>query len=125
MARLGELERAIMDVLWAAGGWLTARSVADAVVHERDLAYTTVLTVLDRLERKGFVVRERTGRAHRYAAAASRDDVVAEAMIEALGTTEDRGAALVRFVGAVSPEDAELLRRALLHVGGEGSREPA
>ena len=102
-----------MDVLWDADGWLTARDVAARLQHERDLAYTTVLTVLERLERKGFVRRERAARAHRYAASNSREAVVAEAMLEALGTADDRGLALIRFVGSVSPEEAEILRRAL------------
>ncbi|CAO5157354.1 BlaI family transcriptional regulator, penicillinase repressor [Frankia sp. AiPs1] len=113
MARLGELERSVMDVLWSSDGWLTAREVAARLDHERDLAYTTVLTVLERLERKGFVRRQRAARAHRYAAADSREAVVAEAMMEALGTADDRGSALVRFVGSVSAEEAEILRRAL------------
>jgi predicted transcriptional regulator len=125
MARLGDLERAVMDVLWNADGWRTARAVADGLEHERDLAYTTVLTVLDRLERKGFVVRERAGRAHRYAATATREAVVAEAMLEALGTADDRGLALVRFAGSVSPDEAEVLRRAVAApVGEPGAAEP-
>ncbi|KLL11379.1 CopY family transcriptional regulator [Protofrankia sp. BMG5.30] len=102
-----------MDVLWDVDVWLTARDVAAQLDHERDLAYTTVLTVLERLERKGFVQRERAERAHRYRASSSRDAVVAEAMLAALDTTEDRGSALVRFVGSVSPAEAEILRRAL------------
>ncbi|MCK9875533.1 BlaI/MecI/CopY family transcriptional regulator [Frankia sp. Ag45/Mut15] len=113
MARLGDLERSVMDVLWSSDGWLTAREVAARLDHERDLAYTTVLTVLERLERKGFVRRQRAARAHRYAATDSREAVVAEAMMEALGTADDRGSALVRFVGSVSAEEAEILRRAL------------
>ncbi|MBL7498410.1 BlaI/MecI/CopY family transcriptional regulator [Frankia sp. CNm7] len=113
MARLGDLERSVMDVLWDSEGWLTARDVAARLRHERDLAYTTVLTVLERLERKGFVQRQRAARAHRYRASDAREAVVAEAMLEALGTADDRGSALVRFVGAVSPEEVEILRRAL------------
>ncbi|WP_018639018.1 BlaI/MecI/CopY family transcriptional regulator [Parafrankia elaeagni] len=117
MARLGDLERSVMDVLWSADDWLTARDVAARLDHERDLAYTTVLTVLERLERKGFVRRQRAARAHRYAATDSRETVVAEAMLEALGTADDRGSALVRFVGSVSAEEAEILRRALEPAG--------
>lgn len=121
MARLGDLERSVMDVLWASDGWLTAREVAGRLHHERDLAYTTVLTVLERLERKGFVLRQRAARAHRYAASDSREAVVAEAMMEALGNADDRGSALVRFVGSVSAEEAEILRRALEPAGIEES----
>ncbi|WP_041938730.1 MULTISPECIES: BlaI/MecI/CopY family transcriptional regulator [Frankia] len=123
MARLGDLERSVMDVLWSSEGWLTAREVAARLDHERDLAYTTVLTVLERLERKGFVRRQRAARAHRYAASDSREAVVAEAMMEALGTADDRGSALVRFVGSVSAEEAEILRRALEPLGGEPAAE--
>ncbi|MCK9899321.1 CopY family transcriptional regulator [Parafrankia colletiae] len=121
MARLGDLERSVMDVLWSADDWLTARDVAARLDHERDLAYTTVLTVLERLERKGFVRRQRAARAHRYAAADSRETVVAEAMLEALGTADDRGSALVRFVGSVSAEEAEILRRALEPAGADST----
>jgi predicted transcriptional regulator len=125
MARLGDLERSVMDVLWSSEGWLTAREVAARLDHERDLAYTTVLTVLERLERKGFVRRQRAARAHRYAASDSREAVVAEAMMEALGTADDRGSALVRFVGSVSAEEAEILRRALEPLGGDLAAEAA
>jgi len=113
MARLGDLERSVMDVLWDSAGWLTARDVAGRLTHERDLAYTTVLTVLERLERKGFVRRERSARAHRYAAADTRDAAVAEAMMAALETTSDRDSALVRFVGSVTPAEADIIRKAL------------
>jgi predicted transcriptional regulator len=135
MARLGDLERSVMDVLWDTAGWLTAREVAARLEHERDLAYTTVLTVLERLERKGFVRRERSARAHRYAAADTRDAAVAEAMMAALDTTSDRDSALVRFVGSVSVSEAEIIRKALAVPldldgvprpdGGSGSAETA
>jgi Predicted transcriptional regulator len=64
--RLGELERAIMDVLWDTDTSLTVREVS-ARLTERNLAHTTVMTVLDRLAKKGFARRERDGRAWRIA----------------------------------------------------------
>lgn len=112
MARLGELERAVMDVLWASGEPLTARAIAEQL-PDRDLAPTTVLTVLSRLERKKAVRRNRDGRAHTYRAVASREDHVAELMREVLGTAPDRAAALARFVGTVDADEAAALRRAL------------
>ena len=112
MPRLGDLERAVMEVLWAASDPMTAKAVGDAL-GDRTLAVTTVLTVLSRLERKGVVTRTRDGRAHQYAAVATREDYVAELMREALGTAGDRVAALSRFVRAASPDEAEVLRQAL------------
>jgi len=116
--RLGELERAVMDVLWTAGDGdgRTAQEIVEHLAARADgteLATTTVLTVLDRLRRKDFVTRERAGRAHRYRAARTRDDVIAASMLAALSTTDDRRSALVRFAGAVSAEEAALLREAL------------
>jgi predicted transcriptional regulator len=112
VARLGELERAVMEVLWSRGGPVSVRTVHEDLAA-RELAYTTVMTVLTRLADKGFVTRERDGRAWLYAAAAGRDQYVAELMLEALGQTPDRGGALASFARSVSPEDARMLRDAL------------
>lgn len=112
VARLGELERAVMDVLWAHEEALSVRAV-HAALADRDLAYTTVMTVLTRLTAKNVVRREREGRAWLYAPAASRDTYVAELMLEALELTGDRGSALVRFAQSMSTAEAEKLRQAL------------
>jgi predicted transcriptional regulator len=106
---LGELERAVMETLWSAAAPVTARDVQDALAA-RELATTTVLTVLGRLERKGLVTRTREGRAHRYRAVASREDHVAELMRDALDATPNRGAALARFLGTIPPDERAALR---------------
>lgn len=98
-----------METLWSATVPVTARDVQDALAG-RDLATTTVLTVLGRLERKGLVSREREGRAHRYRPTASREDHVAELMNDALAAAPDRGAALARFLGSMPPDERESLR---------------
>ncbi|HEY7011140.1 MAG TPA: BlaI/MecI/CopY family transcriptional regulator [Streptosporangiaceae bacterium] len=116
MNRLGELERAIMDVLWESRDPLTVRQVSGKLI-ERDLAHTTVMTVLDRLAKKGFARRERDGRAWRYRAAATREAYVTELMLNALEQTGDRQAALARFARSVSETEAAALRRALEALG--------
>lgn len=109
---LGELERAVMAQLWAAPGPLTVREVHDQL--DRELAYTTVMTVLGRLAKKGVVRQERDGKAYRYAAASTREQLAASLMLDALGDVgEDRTAALVAFVDRVGPEEAAALRAAL------------
>lgn len=113
VARLGELERAVMEVLWSAGEARTARDIVDAL-PERARAATTVLTVLSRLERKGLVARDRDGRAHRYRPTAGREDHVVELMREALDNADDRAAALARFASQVSPAEAAALADALV-----------
>jgi predicted transcriptional regulator len=87
-------------------------------VHEqlagtRELAYTTVMTVLDRLAKKQLTERERDGKAWRYKAAAPREEMAADLMRDALDRAGNRGEALVRFVDQVTDEEAALLRDAL------------
>jgi predicted transcriptional regulator len=112
MTRAGDLERAAMQVIWAADGPLTARQVADALAG-RDLAYTTWLTVLGRLEHKGLLERSRDARAHTYRPVGSRAEHTAVLMQEALGQADDREAALQRFARSMTPDEAAALRRAL------------
>ncbi|WP_348650296.1 BlaI/MecI/CopY family transcriptional regulator [Verrucosispora sp. WMMA2044] len=121
MTRLGDLERAVMDVLWdtvpGTSDGVTVREVADAL-DGRELAYTTVMTVLDRLAGKGMVQREREGRAWRYRAAASREAYIAQLMLDALDLGGSRDAALVRFARSVTGTEADVLRAALTTEAG-------
>lgn len=111
-----------MDVLWDRGTPLTVREVAEAL-HNRELAYTTVMTVLDRLAGKEMVERERAGRAWSYRPAASREAYIAQLMLDALDLSSSRDAALVRFARSVSGTEAEVLRAALAEeaAGGKGT----
>ena len=110
--RVGELEGAVMNVLWRTPEGMTAREVLTALPGP-ELAVTTVLTVLDRLQRKGMVERKREGRAHRYTAARSREDFLSALMSDALDSTDDRSAVLARFVGSMRPDDTDVLRHLL------------
>lgn len=106
-----------MDALWALepGEEVTVREVHGTLSRERDVAYTTVMTVMDRLARKGLVEQHRAGRAYRYRAKASRAEMTAELMrgtLDDLGSAE-RGPALVAFVGEASQEELTALRQAL------------
>ena len=105
-----------MDVLWDSTEPLTVRQVGLRLTN-RDLAHTTVMTVLDRLAKKGFARRQRVGRAWRYQAAANREAYVTELMLHALDQTGDRSAALASFARRVSDSEAEVLRRALESIG--------
>jgi predicted transcriptional regulator len=114
--RLGDLERAVMDQLWESAQPQTVRQVHDALARRRDLAYTTVMTVLHRLARKGLVSQIRDERAHRYAATHGRDELVAGLMVDALDQAVDSGgraAALMHFVERVGAVEAAALRQAL------------
>lgn len=113
---MGNLEREVMAYLWDADGPRTVREVHDALAPDRRLAYTTVMTVMNRLATKGVVTQQKEGRAYRYCPAKSREDAVADLMLDALGATPDpsaRAAALQHFVGRVGSQEADAIRAAL------------
>jgi predicted transcriptional regulator len=113
MARFGDLEAAIMDVMWAAGGPLRVREVADELNQNRPLAFNTVQTVMEILFRKGWLDRQKDGRAYRYVTVRSREDYVAGLMSEALAAARDPAATLVRLVEDLEPAEIARLRVAL------------
>lgn len=109
--RLGELERAVLEVLWHHDAGLFARDLVAALPGPP--ATTTILTVLDRLSSKKLVTRVKEGRAHRYRAAASKEAFLATAMRTALVEADDRDTVLSHFVGSVNEQEAAALRIAL------------
>src|ERR1700720_1009191 len=116
MTRLGELERAVMDHLWSSSEPQTVRQVHEALSAHRDLAYTTIMTVLQRLAKKNLVVQHRDDRGHPHAPLQGRDELVAGIRVDALDQVEDAGsreAALMHFVERVGAGEAAALRRAL------------
>ena len=119
MTNLGQLESAVMDCLWSSTVPLTVREVLVHLQTDRQLAYTTVLTVLDNLHTKDMVVREKVGRAFTYRASATRDAYIADLMSNALSTTRDRRSALMRFVESISAAEVENLRQALADIENE------
>lgn len=109
----GELEGGILNILWQADSPLSAKDIQD-LFEGRTPAYTTVMTSLDRLQKKGQVVRSgESPRKVRFQAAQSAQEHASKAMISALGGATDRSAALLRFAGNLDPDDVEVLRRAI------------
>jgi len=109
----GELESAVMDRMWAANRPVSVREVLDDLRGDRTLAYTTVMTVMDNLYRKGWLTRERGGRAYLYRPSASREAYAARLMSQAFTEGGDPAATLVHFIEAMSPDEAAALRQAL------------
>jgi predicted transcriptional regulator len=113
MTRFGDLEAAIMDVMWAAGGPVRVREVADELNHARPLAFNTVQTVMENLFRKGWLDRRKDGHAYGYVTVRSREDYVAGLLSEALAVARDPAATLVRLMEDLEPAEIAQLRVAL------------
>jgi predicted transcriptional regulator len=104
MTQFGELEAAIMDAVWVAGRPLRVREVLERLDRH---------TVTEILYRKGWLAKEKDGRAYKYGATQSREEYVAGLMGEALSVADDRTATLARFVQQMQPGEAEELHRLL------------
>lgn len=113
MRPFGDLEAVVMEHLWKADHRLTVRDVLERIDREPPLAYTTVLTVMDNLHRKGFLSRERDGRAFRYQPTKDRAEHTAELMHELLSGSGDTSVTLLRFLDHMSPVEVARLKQAL------------
>src|ERR1700676_2162458 len=113
MGQVGEVGAVIMGRVGEWGRPALVREMVDELHADRPLAYTTVMTVMENLYRKGWLRRQRDGRAWRYEPTGSRSGYTAALMNDALGTSADRRTALAHFVLQMSPHDAALLQQAL------------
>ncbi|SDB80495.1 Penicillinase repressor [Raineyella antarctica] len=103
-----------MEVLWRTDHAMSVREVLADLTRDRDLAYTTVMTVLDRLSKKGRVTRELEGRAWFYRPAESRATLMAAEMLAALtGTPVQRREALREFAAGLADDDARVVLEVL------------
>ena len=132
--RLGDLERVVMEHLWEVAessgadfAGATVREVHERFEGERTIAYTTVMTVLDRLAKKDLVTRERDGRAWRYLPAASREALTAQTMRRTMVDMEvtDRRTALLHFLDGATNDEIEDLKAALAEVEARAAEGPA
>lgn len=108
---VGALESAVLEILWAARGPLTARQVLDQL--DSGLAYTTVVTILTRLIDKDLVEREKEHRAYLYRPRVTEADLMAGRMRAVLSSSGDHQATLSRFVEGLSRKDLRALRALL------------
>jgi predicted transcriptional regulator len=109
---LGKLERQVMEAIWQRGGEVSVREIVNA--FDDRFAYTTLMTTLDRLHKKGLLSRRKDGRAFIYSQRFSREEMeqgVARDVIEGLLGTDAAGVEpmLACIVDAVSEHDRELL----------------
>jgi predicted transcriptional regulator len=108
-SRLGALERQVMAVVWNAGE-ISVREACERL--EAPIAYTTMMTTMDRLFKKGLLSRRKVGRAFVYAAAATRDELegaVANELVHSLLQRDEALPILSSLVDAVSDRDRALL----------------
>ncbi len=108
-----------MDVLWDCPDQFCARRVLERLAT-RELAYTTVATVLTNLTRKGMLDRLPGTRSWSYRPAMTRTEYVAGCMTQSLLSAKDRAAALAGLVERLEPRERAALRAALDRASAAG-----
>lgn len=120
MREFGELEMAIMDVMWSAKSPCVVREVRERLRYGRPVAYTTVMTVMDILYRKGVLQRVKHGRAWRYWPVEQREEHDARLMTEALRSGGDEVVTMRHFLERVSEDELAGFRSAVLAAARAG-----
>ena len=106
----GDLEAVIMDRIWNRGA--TTTTVRE-IFHELEIAHTTVISTMDNLHGKGWLAREKDGKAYRYWPTLTREEHSARLMRDALEAGGRSELVLNHFVEQISPEESARLRPAL------------
>ncbi|MEV6986462.1 BlaI/MecI/CopY family transcriptional regulator [Sphaerisporangium sp. NPDC051017] len=111
--RAGQLEAQVITILSTSDRPLTTGEVLERLGAPAGLTYSTVITTLNRLTKKGAATRERDGKAFRYRAIADAASLVAAHMNRLLAEETDRASVLRRFVSGLEPGDEKILRSLL------------
>jgi predicted transcriptional regulator len=114
----GDLEAVLMHLVWDHDGPVTVRELFAELLLERAIAYTTVMSTMDNLHRKGWLARTKEGKAYRYTATASREEYSARLMRDALDGGGDTEAVLSHFVAQMGGEESEVLRAVVRRLTG-------
>ena len=109
----GELEAVIMDRLWDRDQICTVRDIYSDIANGREIAYTTVMSTMDNLHRKGWLARERVGKAYRYWPTKSREKHTASLMRAAFDSGGDTDRVLTFFVEQMNDDESARLQAAL------------
>jgi BlaI family transcriptional regulator, penicillinase repressor len=120
---LGELEAAVMEVVWKHAP-VTAREVCDRMKGRWERAYTTIMTTMDRLFRKGLLRRQKEGLAWQYhpvLTAQQFDRALADSLASRI-LSADQDTALHAFVDAAAKVDVALLERLRQLIDQKGKR---
>jgi predicted transcriptional regulator len=119
----GDLEAVIMDRIWDRGdSTTTVREIFDELTAEREIAYTTVMSTMDNLHGKGWLAREKDGKAYRYWPTLTRAEHSARLMRDALEAGGSSELVLNHFVEQMGPEESARLRAALRRIAARSRR---
>jgi predicted transcriptional regulator len=122
MRGFGELEGVVIDHVWNRDGKTTVRDIYEELLRDREIAYTTVMSTMDSLHRKGWLERERRGKAFAYWATLTREQYSARLMRDALDAGGNSGLVLTHLLDQMSEQESASLRKALARLTRRSAR---
>lgn len=110
---LGSLEAEVMEIIWSRSSHVTIRDVWEDILSYRDISFNTVMTVMNRLAKKGLLRREQGRNAYLFQPVQSKGEFLKEVSRQvARGLVEDFGeSAIAQFVEAVDAVDPSYLNQ--------------
>lgn len=105
-----------MDRIWKRGEVVTVRDIFDDLAHDRQIAYTTVMSTMDNLYRKGWLQRERVGKAFRYWSTMTREEHSARLMRDAFDAGGDSDLVLTFFLKQLEEDESTRVRDVLRRI---------
>lgn len=121
LRQFGELEAVIMDVLWSRDQPATVRSVHDELISTRQIAYTTAMSTMDNLFRKGWLLRDKVGLAYHYRPRMSREEHSANLMRTVFESGGDSSLILNFFLEQIDGSESAKLRKVIDRLTAGGS----
>jgi predicted transcriptional regulator len=115
----GDLEAVVMDRMWNRDGETTVRALFEELRQSREIAYTTVMSTMDNLHRKGWLSRTRQGKAFLYWPSLTREEYSARLMRDALDGGGNPSLVLSHFLEQMSDEESATLRTTLQRLTAE------
>ncbi len=112
----GELEATVMGKLWNRAQVSTVRDIFDDLTEDRPIAYTTVLSTMDNLHHKGWLARERVGKAYHYRPTLTREEHSAKLMREAFEDGGDSDLVLTFFLDQMDDHESTQVQAALRRI---------
>lgn len=115
---LTSAEAEIMRVVWDASGPVTVRDVYESLLKHRKIAYTTVMSIMSKLTKKGFLLQDKSGTAYVYSAAFTDAEVAGNIIDSVVNKVLDGAAAplISRLLGSrkkLTAEEVEKLEELL------------
>lgn len=121
LRQFGELEAVIMDLLWSRDRPATVRSVHDELLSTRQIAYTTAMSTMDNLFRKGWLLRDKVGLAYHYRPRMSREEHSANLMRTVFESGGDSALILNFFLEQIDGSESAELRKVIDRLTAGGS----